>query len=72
MDCDLIYTYHKLATDIALQDGQAVRGADVLAEGALGVSRDGHGRSGEGEDGGEELHFEMCGLKRGCCCEFGF
>lgn len=52
-------TYHELASDIALQDGKSVCGADVLAEGALGVSWDCHGRSGEGEDGSEELHFEM-------------
>lgn len=52
-------TYHELARDIALQDGQAVCGALVLAECALGLGWDSHGRSGEGEDGGEELHFDM-------------
>lgn len=56
-----IMTYHKVASDVALENGQAVLGADVLAEGArLGGC---HGRGGEGDDGSGELHFEVWGLK---------
>lgn len=57
----LIITHHKLARDIALEDREAVLGADILAEGALG-GWGGHGRGGKGEDGGGELHFEFEGV----------
>lgn len=57
----LLVTHHKLASDIALEDGEAILGADILAEGALG-GWGCHGRGGEGEDGGGELHFDVEGV----------
>lgn len=54
----LLITHHKLARDIALEDGEAVLGADILAEGALGGGGC-HSSGGEGEDGGGELHFDV-------------
>ena len=55
-------TYNPLAADVALEDGQAVLGADVLPEGALVGSC--HSSGGEGEDGGGDLHFGWCVLGR--------
>lgn len=57
----LLITHHKLARDIALENGEAVLGADILAEGALG-GWGCHGRGGEGEDSGGELHFDVGGV----------
>jgi hypothetical protein len=62
--CNWMIAYHEMASDIALHDGKTILGADVLAEGALRVRWDSHGRSGEGEDGGEELHFDLCVWKQ--------
>jgi hypothetical protein len=52
-----------VAADVALGDGQAVLGANILPEGALIGSC--HGSSGEREDGSGDLHlvwyyFETC------------
>lgn len=53
-------TYHPVAADVALLDGQTIVGADVLPKGALATGSDvgsREGGGGEGEDGGGELHL---------------
>lgn len=49
-------THYPLAANIALEDGQAILGADVLPEDALVGSCRGSG--GEGEDGSGDLHCD--------------
>lgn len=55
-------TYNKFAGNVALLDGQAIGGADVLAEGTLiaaaGQVWGREGGDGESENGSDELHID--------------